>query len=150
MKDYDKNKESSYLKYWDVNNLYGWAMSQKLPVNKFEWIEDTSQFNENFMKNYNEESDKGYFLEVDVQYPEKLHELHNDLPFLPERMKIEKVEKLVANLHDKTEYVIHIRNLKQALNHRLVLKKVHSVSEFNQKAWLKPYIEMNTKLRRNY
>ena len=63
-----------------------------------------------------------------------MHELHNGLPFLPERMKIERVEKLVANLHDKTEYVIHIRNLKQALNHRLVLKKVHSVIKFNQKA----------------
>ena len=102
-------------------------MSQKLPVNNFEWIKDTSQFNEDFIKNYNEESDEGYFLEVDVQYLEKLHELHNDLPFLPERMKIEKVEKLVTNLHDKTEYVIHIRNLKQALNHGLVLKKVHRV-----------------------
>ena len=78
MKDYDKNKESSYLQYWDVNNLYGWAMSQKLPVNNFEWIKDTSQFNEDFIKNYNEESDEGYFLEVDVQYLEKLFELHND------------------------------------------------------------------------
>ena len=81
MKDYDKNKESSYLQYWDVNNLYGWAMSQKLPVNNFEWIKDTSQFNEDFIKNYNEESDEGYFLEVDVQYLENLHEFHNDLPF---------------------------------------------------------------------
>ena len=71
------------------------AMSQKLPVNNFKWIEDTSQFNEDFIKNYNEESDVGYFLEVDVQYPEKLDELHNDLPFLPERMKIEKVENLL-------------------------------------------------------
>ena len=87
-KDYHKNKESSYIQYWEVNNLYGWAMSQKLPVNKFEWIEDTSQFNEDFMKNYNEESDKGHFLEVDVQYIEILHELHNGLPFLPERIKI--------------------------------------------------------------
>ena len=72
------------------------------------------------IKNYNEESDKGYLLEVDVQYLEKLHERHNDLPFLPDRTKIEKFEKLGANLHDKTEYVIHIRNLKQALNHGLV------------------------------
>ena len=80
-------------------------MSQKFPLNNFEWIKDTSQFNEDFIKNYNEESDEGYFLKVDVQYPEKLHELHNDLPFLPERMKIEEVEKLVTNLHDKTEYV---------------------------------------------
>ena len=148
MKDYDKNKELSYLQYWDVNNLYGWEMSKKLPVNKFEWLKVTSQFNKDFIKNYNEESDEGYFFEVDVQYLEKLHELHNDLPFLPERMKIEKVEKLVANLHDKTEYVIHIRNLKQALNHGLVLKKVHRVSEINQDARLKPYIDMNTDLRK--
>ena len=115
VKDYDKNKESSYLKYWDVNNLYGWAMSQKLPVNKFEQIKDTSKFNEDFIKNYNEDSGEGYFLEVDVQYHENLYELHNDLPSLPERMKIEKkVEKFVTNLLDKTEYVILIRNLKQA------------------------------------
>ena len=73
IKDYDKNKESSYLKYWDVNNLYGWAMSQKFPVNKFEWIKDACQFGQDFIKNYNEESDEVYFLEVDVQYPEKLH-----------------------------------------------------------------------------
>ena len=87
-------------------------MLQKLPVNKFEWIEDTSQFNENFLQKYSEESDEGYFLEVDVQYSKNLHKLLNDLPFLPERMKIEKVGKLVTNLHDKTKYVIHIRNLK--------------------------------------
>ena len=102
MKDYDKNKELSYLQYWDVNNLYGWEMSKKLPVNKFEWLKVTSQFNKDFIKNYNEESDEGYFFEVDVQYLEKLHELPDDLPFLPEGVKIEKVEKLVANLHDKT------------------------------------------------
>ena len=114
MKDYDENKESPCLQYLDVNNLYGWAMSQKLPVNNFEWIEDTSQFNEDFIKNYNEESDKGYFLEVNVQYTEKLHELHNDLPFIPERMKIEKVEELVATSHDKTKYVIYLRDLKQS------------------------------------
>ena len=113
MQDYDKNKESSYTQYWYVNNLYGWEVSQKLQVNNVEWIKDTSQFNEDSIKNYNEESDdKGYFLKVDVQYLEKLHEVHNDLAFLPERMKIEKVEKLAANLHGKTEYVIHIRNLK--------------------------------------
>ena len=72
------------------------------------------------MKNCNEENDEGYFFKLEVQYVEKLRELHNDLPFLPERMKIEKVEKLVANLHDKTQYVIQIRNLKQTLNHGLV------------------------------
>ena len=113
------------------NNLYGCAMSQKLPVNNLEWIKD-SQFNEDFIKNYNEESNEEFFLEVNVQYLEIIMLNHNDLPFLPERMKIEKVEKLVANLHDKTEYVIHIRNLKQALNHGIVLKKFRRVIIFNQ------------------
>ena len=70
-------------------------MSQNLPVNKFEWIEDTSQFKEGFIENYNEKSKEGYFLEVDVQHPKKLHEFHNDLPFLPKRIKIEKIGKLV-------------------------------------------------------
>ena len=84
------------------------AMSQNLPVNNFEWIKDTSQFNKVFMKNYNEESDEEYLLKVDVQYLEKLHEPHNDLPFLPKIMKIEKFEKLVANLHDKTKHVLHL------------------------------------------
>ena len=106
---------------------------QNLSVNNFESVKDTSQFNEDFIKNYNEEGDEWYFLEVDIQYLEKLHELHNDLPLLPERMKIEKVQKLVTNLHGKTEYVIHIRNLKEALNNGLVLKKVHRVIKFNKK-----------------
>ena len=95
----------------------------------------------------NEENDKGYFMEVEVQYLEKSHELHNDLPFIPETLKIENVEKFVTNLHDKAEYVIQIRNLKHALNHGLVLKKVHKLIKFNQTAWLKPYIDMNTKLK---
>ena len=147
MKDYDKNKESSYLQYWDANNLYNWAMLQKLPVNNFEWIKDTSQFIEDFIKNFNEENDEGYFLEVDAQYLEKLHELHNDLLLLPERMKIEKVKKFVANFYDETEYVIHIRNLKQALNHGLVLKKGYRMIKFNQNAQLKTYIDTNTNLK---
>ena len=79
--------------------LYCWTMSQKLPVSNFEWIKDTSQFNEDFIKDYNEDSDEGYFLEIDVNYLENIHELHNDLPLLPKRMNIGKVEKLVGNLH---------------------------------------------------
>ena len=146
--EYDKNKELSYLKYRDVNNLYGWAMSQELPVNIFKWIKVTFQFNEDFIKSCNEENDEGYFLEIDFQYPEKLHELDNDLQFLSEGMDFEKVKKIVTNLHDKIEYAIYIRNLKQALNHLLVLKKVRRVVKLNQKAWLKPYIDMNTKLRK--
>ena len=91
MKDYDKNKESLYLKYWDVNDLCGWTMSQKLPVNGIKWVEETSEFNKDFKKRYNEESDEGYFLEADIKYPKELEEFHNDLPFLPKRMKIEEV-----------------------------------------------------------
>ena len=102
-------------------------MSQKLPLNHFELVKDTSQFNEDFIKKYNEESGEGYFLEVDVHCLEKLHELHNGLLILPERIKIGRVEKLVASLHDKTDYVIHIRTSKQPLSYRFVLKKVHRV-----------------------
>ena len=104
---------------------------QKLLVNKFGWVEESFHVNEDFVKNYNEKSDEGYFLEIDIQYIEKLHELHNHLPFLPGRMKIEKVEELVANLHDKTEYVIHTRISKQALNHGKLLEKVHRKIKFN-------------------
>ena len=122
MKNYDKNKESSYLQYWDVDHLFGRAMLQKCPASNFERIKDNSQLNEDFIKNYNGESNEGYFLVVGVQYLEKLHELHNDFQFLRERMKIEKVQKVVANLHENTEYVIHIRILKQALNHGLAFQ----------------------------
>ena len=97
---------------------------------------------------YNKESEEWYFLEVDVQYIEKLHEIHNDLRLLTERMKIQKVEKLVANLNDKTEYVIGIRNLKKALNHGLVFKKLHKVIKFNQHTWINPYFDTNNDLRK--
>ena len=149
MKNYDKNTESSYLEYLDANNLYGWAMSQKLPVDGFKWIEkdDISKFDEKFIKNYDENSDKGYILEVDVEYPKSLHKLHSDLPFLPERMKINKCNKLVCTVQDKENYVFHKIALKQAIDHGLILKKVHRVIEFRQEAWLKPYIDMNTKLK---
>ena len=122
-------------------------MLQKLPVNKFQWIKDTSQFEE-LIKNYNEESDKEYFLEVDIQYLEKLHELHNDLRFLPESMEIEKVRKRVSNLRNKTEYVMHIINLKQILNQKLSLKKVYRMNKFHQSSWLKPYIDINIDLKK--
>ena len=141
-------KESSYLQYWDVNNLYAWAMRQKLPVNNFVWIKDIYQFNEDFIKNYNEEIDEGHFFEVDGQHLKKLRELYNGLPFLSETMKIEKVKKLVANLHDKTEYIINIRNLKETLSSGFALKKVHKVIKFNQSPWLKPYTNVNTDLRK--
>ena len=118
MDDYDKNKESSNR---NVNNLYGFVMSQKLPVNNFKWVEITSHFSKDFMESCNEDNDEEYFPEFDVQYLEQLDGLHNDLSFLPERMKIEKVEKLGANFQEN-----------QALNHGLVLKKVHRVIKLNQ------------------
>ena len=102
MKDYDESKESSYIQYLDANNLYGAAMSEKLPINGFKWVNDISGINEKFVKSYDKKnSDKGYILEVDVDYPSRLHKLHSDMPFLPERMKINKTQKLVCNLHDK-------------------------------------------------
>ena len=94
-------------------------MSQKLPVNGFKWLEDTSEINEEFIKNYDENNNKGYILEVDVKYPRKLHDLHNDLPFLPKRMKIDICKKLLCNLLNKKNYVVHTKSLKQALNHGL-------------------------------
>ena len=99
MKNYDKNIESSYIEYLDANNLYGWAMSQKLPTNGFKWVEGLSQFNESFIKNYDENSDLGYFLEEDIDYPKEFFNLHRNLTFLPERKKVEKVEKLICSIN---------------------------------------------------
>ena len=104
MKNYDKNKESSFLIYDDANNLYGWSMCKKLPVGDFKWVDDLSMFTEDFIKNYDEESDIGYKFVVDVEYPKNFCELLRDLPFLPERMKIIKCHKLVCNLQDKENY----------------------------------------------
>ena len=108
-----------------------------------------SKFTEEFIKNYDEDSDdKGYTLEVDVKYPKNLHALYEDLPFLLERMKIGKCKKLACNFYDKKNYAVQIRSLKQALNHGLILKKDHRIIQFYQEAWLKPYIDMNTELRK--
>ena len=107
-----------------------------------------SKFDEKFIKNYDENSDKGYILEIDVKYPEKIRTLHSDLAFLPERMKINKCTKLTCTIKNKEKYVIHIRALKQAINHGLKLTNVHRIIQFDQEAWLKPYIDMNTDLRK--
>ena len=119
-------------------------MSQKLPVGDFKWVKkwDISKL----IKDCDINSDKGYILEVDVEYPENLHKLRSDLPFLPERMKINNSKKLVCSVRNKENYVVHIRALKQALDHGL---KVHRVIEFRQEAWLKPYIDLNSKLRKH-
>ena len=127
MKNYDKNKESSYSQYLDPNNLYGWAMSQKLPVNNFKWVEDMPRINEEFIKNYNENTSKGYILEVDVKYPKKLYDLYSDLPFLPKRIKIDKFKKLVCDLHNKKKYVKEIRStykvIKKSIKSWIKIKK---------------------------
>ena len=143
MNDYDKKKKSSYIQYLDANNLYGKAMTEKLPVKGFRWMVVKV-----FVKVYNKNDNKGYILDVDVDYPSKLQNLHSDLPFLPERMVINNTKKLVCNLNDKKNYIVHINVLKQALDHGLKLKKVHRVIGFEQEAWLKEYIDVNTELRK--
>ena len=148
MKGYDKRKKSSYIQYLDANNLYGKAMTEKLPVRGFRWMDDISKIDEDFVKVYNKNDNKGYIFEVDVDYPNKLQNLHSDLPFLPERMVINNTKKLVCNLNDKKNHVVHINVLKQALDHGLKLRKVHRVIEFDQEAWLKEYIDVNTELRK--
>ena len=122
-------------------------MLQKSPANGFKWVEELSKFDERFVKFYDENSNIGYALEVDVDSPKKLRIFHNDLAFLPEK-KIRGLEKRICSVGDKKKYGIHMRALKQTLNHGLALKKVPRVIQFNQKAWLKPYIDMNTKLRK--
>ena len=148
MNDYDKKKKSSYIQYLDANNLYGKAMTEKLPVRGFRWMEDISKIDEDFVKVYNKNDNKGYILDVDVDYPSKLQNLHSDLPFLPERMVINNTKKLVCNLNDKKNYIVHINLLKQALHHGLKLKKIHRIIEFEQEAWLKEYIDVHAELRR--
>ena len=135
MKNYDKTKPSSYLMYVDA--IYGYAMSKKLPTGDFQWIEDSSIFTEDYIKNYNGNIDTGYLLVIDVTYPKDLYEKHKCLPFLPEKIKIDKSTKLSCNFKDKNDYPIHICALKHALNHGLKLEKVHSVINFSQSAWLK-------------
>ena len=107
-------------------------MSQKLPEKGFKWVKkkNISEFNEDFIKEYDKDSDTGYFLEVDIDYPKELFNFHKDFPFLPERKKVETVQKLICSIEDKEKYVIHIRASKQALNHGLKLKEVHGIVQF--------------------
>ena len=134
MKNYDKNIILLYLMHLDANNLCGWGMSQKLPANGFKWVKKFSKFEEDFIKDYDENSSKGYILQVDDEYPKNWFNLHNDISFLPEREKIEKCNKLVCSIHNKENCVVHIRALKHALDHGLILKKSHRVIQFNQEA----------------
>ena len=148
MKDFNKNKPSKYLMYLDANNLYGCAMSEKLPIRGFKWLTDKEI--QNFFNNQVVQvwEKTPCILEVDLEYPEKLHDLHNDYPFCPERVKCyNRVEKLIPNLRDKTKFVIHYRNLIQCLKAGMKLKKIHRGIKFIESAWLKPYIDKNTYLR---
>ena len=165
MKDFDENAPEKHIMYLDANNLYGWAMSQYLPTGGFKWL------NEEFLllDDYTDDSDKGLILEVDLEYPDELHNLHNDYPLAPEKVKVERdmlstyckeiankfnmssglVHKLIPTLGNKEKYVLHYRNLQLYLDLGLKLKKVHRALEFNQSPWLKEYIDFNTVKRAN-
>ena len=167
--DYDKNKASSYINYLDANNLYGLSMIQKLPYRSLKWDD---KITEDDIINY-DNGRTGYILEVDLEYPKELHDLHNDYPLAPEVMNVkpnmlsekqveiyklingskepkdEKTKKLILNLNEKSKYVVHIRTLQFYLKHGLKLKKIHRAIKFEQKEILKPYIEFNTEKRKN-
>ena len=167
--DYDKNKASSYINYLDANNLYGLSMIQKLPYRSLKWAD---KITEDDIINY-DNGRTGFILEVDLEYPTELHDLHNDYPLAPEVMNVkanmlsekqveiyklingskepkdEKTKKLILNLNDKSKYVVHIRTLQFYLKHGLKLKKIHRAIKFEQKEILKPYIEFNTEKRKN-
>ena len=165
MSDYDPEK-SSYITYLDKNNLYGWSMSEYLPYREFEWLENVDELD---VMSINEKSEIGYFLEVDLKYPKKLHELHNDYPLAPEKLavtndmlskyckeivdkydiKVSDVKKLIPNLGNKTKYVVHYRNLQLYLSLGMKLTKIHRVLQFKQSDWIKKYIDFNTEKRKN-
>lgn len=172
MKSYDSSKPSVFIKYLDANNLYGWAMSQYLPYGNYKdvssnWVDRDIPSFVNFIKSVGDKDDIGYMLEVDMTYPEELHIEHNDYPLAPEHMIIDKEEisdyssgllndnfkftkcsKLIPNLKDKKNYVVHYRLLKYYLEKGLIVNKVHSVLQFYQAPWMKEYIEFNTNLRK--
>ncbi|XP_077263129.1 uncharacterized protein LOC143897999 [Temnothorax americanus] len=146
MQSYDPSKPSSYLMYFDVNNLYGWAMCQPLPYADFKWVDNVTDFN---VMDVALDSSIGYILEVDLEYPQHLHDAHTDLPFCPTRDKPpgKRQDKLLATLYDKKRYVIHYRNLQQCTRHGLRISKIHRILKFAQSPWLRDYIELNTKFR---
>ena len=168
MKTYDEKAPSKYIMYLDANNLYGWAMSQYLPTGGFRWMTEKQIDNIDLAK-YKEDSKKGLILEVDLAYPEELHDLHNDYPLGPEKVKVTEnmlsgyckniakkykistglVHKLIPTLSNKEKYVLHYRNLQLYTDLGLKITKVHRVLEFNQSPWLKEYIDFNTEKRTN-
>ena len=136
---FNLSEPSKYIQYLDVNNLYGAAMSMKLPTHGFKWMNDKELIAWRKIP---------CILEVDLEYPNELHDLHNDYPLAPERIMCKnKVEKLIPNLQNKEKYVIHYKNLKQYLSLGLKLTRIHGGIKFEESEWLKPYIDMNSKLR---
>ena len=146
MKNYNKDISSSFLMYLDANNLYIYSMIGTLPIGGFKW-DDAKIYTEDIIKSYNINSKYGAVVEVDTEYPIELHKHHSELPFLCERVKLNNTKKLVTTFNNKNRYIIHIVALKQVLNHGLKLTKVQRVIKFVQVAWMKSYIEKNTKLR---
>ena len=136
--NYDPKKPDKYILYLDANNLYGWAMSKPQPNKNFRWMK------ENELKNW---KSMPCFLEVDLEYPEELHDLHNEYPLAPEKITVGKVEKLVPNLNDKKNYVLHCENLKLYMRKGLKLTKIHRGVIFEESAFMKPYIDLNTDMR---
>ncbi|CAP20729.2 Protein CBG24022 [Caenorhabditis briggsae] len=147
MSNYNPEEESKYLLYLDANNLYGWAMSQKLPYDDFKFM-NAAEFSVEMLENLNSQG-RGCILEVDLDYPDSLHDKHNDLPFCPENKRVGSTNKLINDFSPKRNYVIHYKNLLQVLEHGLMLKKVHRIVTFKESNWLAPYIELNTNLRKN-
>ena len=145
-KGFNKNKPSKYLMYLDENNLYGCAMSMKLPTHGFKWL--TGGEIEKIYENRHNLNKIPCILEVDLEYPKKLHDLHNDYPLCPEKVKCKNgVEKLIPNLRDKKKYVLHYKNLIQCLDMGLKIKHIHKGIKFVESEWIKPYIDKNTNLR---
>ena len=146
MKDLNKTKPSTFIQYLDANSLYAWAMSQKLPTHGFKWIDVNIPKVMKLLKK--KDTKVGYIFEVDLEYPPSLWKSHNDYPLAPERMKINKTDKLICSFLTKNNYVLHYKNLKQYLKEGMILKKVHRGISFYQSPWMEPYIRKNTKLRK--
>ncbi|KAF4531833.1 hypothetical protein B566_EDAN000859 [Ephemera danica] len=149
----EEGSETNYIAYLDANNLYGWAMCHALPTGNFRLTKLDTEIN-NFkvekLMAMNKDDCRECIFEVDVEYPIQLHDSHSDLPFLPEN-KVPpggKHSKLLTTLDKKQHYVIHYLALQQAIDHGLQVTKVHSVLEFDQATFLKPYIELNTEMRK--
>ncbi|XP_073228494.1 uncharacterized protein [Porites lutea] len=153
MKDYNPDKESTFIQYLDANNLYGWAMLQSLPTHGFKWMCDlTKETVIDILEKTNHSMSnlgkKGYIFEVDLEYPEKLWTSHNDYPLAPEKMIVNGVEKLICHFKPRKNYVVHYRNLRQYLEMGMKITVVHRGISFYQSSWMEPYIRKNTELRK--